>query len=101
MTGEVVYAALAFVLSLALDIIPGLKDKWKALPKGTKEFGWLIASLGVPMGLWALACYAGVKLFFEYQCDVNGFVVVMKVGLVAYGLSQGTHKVVKKLGLTY
>jgi len=97
MTGEAIFAALSFVLSLAFDLMPGLKDKWEALPEDKKDLGWLVASLGVPIGLWALACYAGVELFgFTYQCDTNGFVLILEVGLVAYGLAQGTHKIAKR-----
>jgi len=102
LTAEIIFAFLSAVMALAFDLVPGLKDRWEALPKETKAWGWLLACTGVPIFLWGLACKLGVVLFgFTWVCDANGFVDAILLGFAAYGLSQASHFVAKLTGKAY
>jgi hypothetical protein len=96
MTAEWIYAGVLVILSFIFDLVPGAKDWWEKQPEEIKRWGWLIGSAGVPMALWALACYGNLALFgFKYQCDGQGLLNMAVLGIGAYWLSQGGHSLAK------
>ena len=102
MTAEWIYAGVLFGLSFVFDLVPGAKEWWEAQNEHAKRWGWLIGSIGTPVALWVVACYAGVSLFgFTYQCDQQGLMNMLGLGFAAYWLSEGGHAVSKKFGGAY
>lgn len=102
LTAEVIFAALSTALALVFDLVPGIKDKWEALPKESKAWGWLLACTGIPLVLWLLACVLGIGLFgFTWACDASGFVEAIKLGFAAYALSQAGHLIAKLSSRAY
>lgn len=102
MSAEWIYAAVLFILSFVFDLVPGAKQWWENLPKEAKRWGWLIGSIGAPVFLWVLACYARLTLFgFNYQCDQQGLMNMLTLGLATYFFSQVSHGVSKKTGKAY
>ncbi len=96
MTAEFIYTALNVALALALDLVPGLKEKWDGLPEESKRWGWLLGSLTLPIGLWVLACeFAFNPGGFDFDCSPNGMATAVVMGIAAYYLSQGGHALAK------
>lgn len=96
MTAEVIYTGVQLILALVFDLVPGAKDWWERLPEEGKRWGWLLGSVGVPLALWALNCYAGIELFgFKYSCDQAGLIQMLILGWGGYWLAQGGHTVAK------
>ena len=82
LTTEFVVVLVGALVSLALEIIPGLKDvwsewKWKPL---TLFVGFLV----VPVIVWALVCYGGINVGLEVICGVQGLLQGLWLGFVAF-----------------
>ena len=93
---EQVTLIFAWILSLAFDLIPGVKERWEALSDERKRAGWLIGCLAIPGVLWVLSCFIGFDpMGYGWDCSVNGFVGMIMLALAAYGLGTGSHSVYK------
>jgi hypothetical protein len=96
MSPEQIAAIIGLVLSLAFDLVPGIKEWWESLSDERKRAAWLIGCVAIPGVLWGFACVGGLDPFgFEWGCDTSGFVDMLYLAFAAYGLYQGSHSVVK------
>ena len=100
LTPEFIVSVVAGVLALALDLVPGLKQRWDGLRKEWKRFAWLLGCFVVGIGPWALGCLSqmvGIDLsglWFVGTCGVDTFARGMQVAVSAYFVSQSVHGVV-------
>lgn len=96
MTAEYVVAAVAVVVSLLLEVVPGLAEKWNTLDETYKRLAWLGGCLAIPLAIMGAGC-AGLDLgVIAPSCDTQGVVAALKVGFAAYFASQVTYSVVSK-----
>ena len=89
MTAELIAMIVGAIVSILLEVVPKLKDAWS-------EWEWrrmtlLGLSLGVPLALWALVCYAGVALPFEVACGGQGAFDAVMLGIISFLSSQTTY----------
>lgn len=96
MTAEYIAAAVAVVVSLLLEVVPGLAEKWNTLDETYKRLAWLAGCLLIPLAIVGAGC-AGLDLgVVSPGCDVNGAVEALTVGFAAYFASQVTYSVASK-----
>ncbi len=96
MTAEWILATLAAILSLALEVVPGLAAKWNGLDTTVKRLIWLGGCLGVPLVILAAGC-AGLDLgVLAPTCCAEGVVESLQIGFAAFFASQVTYAVVGK-----
>lgn len=99
MTGGAIYAVLTVVLGLILDLVPGVKEKWEAMPIEGKRWAWLLGSVGVPVIVYGGKCVLGVDPFgVAWECGPEGLIAAGGLGVAAYYLSQGAHGLAKASG---
>ena len=94
MTAEGIASVVGFILSIGLEVVPGLKDKW-----ATWKWKLLVMAglnLLVGIGIWVLVCPMGVDLKMVVECTVNGALTALYLGLIAFATSQTTYTVVAK-----
>jgi hypothetical protein len=95
MTGEIVSAIVGTVISLALEIVPGLAslwDKWE-----WKRGATLLLCLAAGFATMGL-CYAGAPVGFECAGPFiwDGLFTAFKASFAAYFLNQVTYAVVSR-----
>lgn len=95
MTALWVSGIVATVLSLALDLVPGLSEKWALLPDETKRWGWLLGCMLVPLVVVGLCCTGAC--YFGVLCTAEGLASALAIGAAAYIPSQGSHAAVKSV----
>jgi hypothetical protein len=93
-TAELIVAVVSAAISLALDVVPGLAERWEALPKEAKRFAWLIGCLVVGLVPWLMAC-VGIQFWVIVGCTVIGLAESLELGFLAYFASQATHGLFK------
>ena len=95
MTQALVQAVVSLIISLALEIVPWLKDQWNAWQWKT---GALVALSGVVAAIWwALSCYTTLTPDTGLVCNVEGAVKALVIGILSgYGGSQLTWHVAAK-----
>jgi hypothetical protein len=91
MTEALVATVVGVVVSVALETIPGLKDKWTSWKY--KPITMFLLFLLVPVIAWALTCYAGLPLFTTADCTWQGAVYAAGIGLLAFLANQTTFAV--------
>ena len=85
---------LGSLLSLLLEVIPGLSDWWNEQESETKRLVWLGGCIAVPAVLYLISCVANINLgIIMPGCDVDGVVQAIIIGGSAYLGSQGTFAV--------
>ena len=97
LTVSFVSGLVGAILSVLLEIVPGLNGWWAAQSDTTKRLGWLIGCLGIPLVMLGLVCLAGVDLGVVMpECGKDGVVQVILIGGSAYLGGQGSYAVVGK-----
>ena len=97
MTGEWISAGVGVLISLLLEVVPGLAGWWEGLDGTWKRLGWLGLCLVLPLAVLGAGC-AGLDLGVAGPaCDVNGAVEALKLGFVAYFAAQGTYATVGRV----
>jgi hypothetical protein len=87
MTSEVIAAIAGALVSLALEVIPGLKDVWEKTPWKPLILGGFF--LVVAAGAWALTCYTNLEIWQNAFCCFEGLLLALWRGVVAWLASQG------------
>jgi len=96
LTAEYVAAAVAVVVSLLLEVVPGLAEQWNSLDETTKRLAWLAGCLVIPLAIVGAGC-AGLDLgVIAPGCDAEGVVEALKVGFAGYFAGQVAYMVVSK-----
>lgn len=94
LTPQLVVGVVSAVISLILDVVPGLSGMWEALPREVKRFAWLIGCLLVGVGSWILTCVFNVGFCVVVVCTTAGLLDALGVAFAAYFSSQAVHGVV-------
>lgn len=96
LTSEIIAAVLAGIMSLALEVVPGLAERWQTVSGTWKRLVFLVGCLVIPLALVGLGCVGitvGVK---PPACGKDGVVMAIRLGFVAYFASQAVYAVVGK-----
>lgn len=88
---EGLYAVLSgvvgFILSILLEVVPGLKDAWAKWPH--KALSLLGAFVIVAVGWWALGCWTGLPLpDLGLVCTWEGGVLALVYGVIGWAGTQ-------------
>lgn len=86
MTQEMLALVVGGIVSVALEIIPGLKKFWSDWEY--RRLSLLGLFVLVPLGAWLLSCPAGLSLPGTYYCTNQGVFDLLIMGLVAFAGSQ-------------
>jgi len=86
----VIWAVVTAIVSLLVEVVPGLKEKWNDLK--WKPLIMLGLSLVVPVALWALSCYGDMP-FVDVTCGWQGAVNMVVAGFIAFLANQTTFAV--------
>ena len=94
MTQEIIALIAGGIVSILVEIIPGLREVWS-------EWKWRRASmlglfLVVPLVAWILTCAATLSLPGTYLCTAQGVLDVVILGIVAFAGSQTTYLAVTR-----
>ena len=93
---EQITLIFTWLLSLAFDLVPGLKERWEGLADEQKRAGWLLGCVLIPGSLWVLSCFFGFDPFgYGWDCSVNGFTGMVMLAFAAYAIGTGSHSVIK------
>lgn len=95
MTTVWVTGVVSVLLSLALDLIPGLSDKWEKLSPEAQKWVWLLGCMVVPLAVVGLSC-VGVQ-FFAVTCTADALASALAIGAAAYVPSQVSHFAVEAI----
>lgn len=95
MTALWVSGVVATLISLALDLVPGLSEKWAGFSDETKRWGWLVGCLVVPLAVVGLCCLG--PCYLGVACTADGVASALAIGAAAYIPSQGSHAAVKSV----
>lgn len=91
MEAKAIVATAAAALSIALEVVPGLRDLWQRLPGEWRALTVLILCLGIPVAATGAACL-GVDLRLGATCpdptDPQLWADAVLTGLSAYLGSQ-------------
>ena len=88
---EWVAGIVGVILSLALEVVPGLAAKWQGLDSTWQRLAWLGGCVVVPLAVLGLGC-AGVDVGMGGgECGVAGVVAALRVGFAAYFAGQMTY----------
>ena len=88
MSAQLVSAVVGAIVSVMLETVPGLKEKWSAWE--WKSMTMFVLSLGVPVGIVTLSCSLGVELPVVTECGQAGFVDAIILGVTYFLGNQGT-----------
>lgn len=86
MTGEMIALVVGFVVSILLEIIPGLNLLWTSWR--WRRATLLGMSLAIPLIAWQLVCRVSLSLPGEYICTSQGVLETFITSLVAFAGSQ-------------
>ena len=92
---ELVSFVVGILVSIALEIVPGLKVKWSEWE--WKKMTLFLMFVATPVAATVLSCKLGVQLPFEVVCGQQGYVDALVVGFMGFSGNQtaflaATHK---------
>ncbi|HUW45514.1 MAG TPA: hypothetical protein VMW50_06930 [Dehalococcoidia bacterium] len=96
LTAGIIAAVMAGIISLLLEVVPGLAKKWETVEDTWKRLVFLVGCLVIPLALVGLGCLGlslGVK---PPVCGKDGVVMAIRLGFLAYYISQGTYAMISK-----
>lgn len=94
MTAELITVVVGAIISIVLEVIPGVKDVW-----GTwkwKPLTLLVISIGVGLGMWALVCLAGLDLSMLLDCTKQGIASALYFAFLSFLSNQTTYAVASR-----
>jgi len=93
MTSKLVSITVGAILSIALEIVPGLSSLWENW--AYKRAAWLVGCLVVPLAMMGL-CYAGAPVGFECSGPFiwDGLWAALSAAFAAYFAGQMTYSLV-------
>ena len=94
MTQEMIALVVGGIVSIVLEVIPGLKDVWSKWE--WRRVTLLGLFLAVPLGALALVCLAEVSLPGTYICTTQGVFDAAILGLMAFAGSQTMYLMVAR-----
>jgi len=94
LTAEVVAAVMTAIISILLEVIPGLAEEWGKIDSTYKRLAWLVGCLVVPLAILGAGCLGLDLGVVAPACDKQGAVEAFRVGFAAYFTGQATFAVV-------
>jgi len=94
LTAEVIAAVLAGLISVLLEVVPGLAAKWEKIDSTYKRLAWLIGCLVIPLAVLGAGCLGLDLGVIAPACDQQGAIEALKIGFAAYFAGQATYTVV-------
>jgi hypothetical protein len=94
LTAEVVAAVVTAVISILLEVVPGLAKEWEKIDSTYKRLAWLVGCLVVPLAILGAGCLGLDLGVIAPACDKQGAVEALRVGFAAYFTGQVTFAVV-------
>ncbi len=88
MSAELISGVVGAIVSVALETIPGLREKWSAWE--WKQMTMFALSLGVPVGVVTLSCSFGVELPVVTGCEQGDFINALILGVTHFLSTQTT-----------
>jgi hypothetical protein len=98
LSADLLVSIVAVAISLCLDVVPGLSERWEELPKEVKRFTWLIGCMVAGVAIWLLGCVAEIQVGVILLCNGAGLLAALRIGFQAYFLSQSVHGLVVSVG---
>jgi hypothetical protein len=92
MTANLIATIVGILISVGLEVIPGIKEKWSKWK--WKPLTLLSMFLLVPAALWVLACPLNVSVPWAVDCSISGLGAAVVLGLTAFGANQGVFSLV-------
>jgi len=80
-----VWSIVNALVSVLLEVVPGLKDKWSDL--SCKPLILLGFALVVPVALWGITCYGNITLV-QVECEWQGAFSMLVAGFTAFLTNQ-------------
>jgi len=97
MTAEWIAAGVGVLVSLLLEVVPGLAGWWEGLVGTWKRLGWLVLCVVLPLVVMGAACLGLDLGVGAPACEANGVVEALKLGFTAYFAAQGTYATVGRV----
>ena len=94
LTAEVVAAVVTAMISILLEVVPGLAKEWDKIDSTYKRLAWLIGCLVVPLAILGAGCLGLDLGVVAPACDKQGAVEAARIGFAAYFTGQVTFAVV-------
>jgi len=94
LTAEVVAGIVAALISILLEVVPGLAAKWEKVDPTYKRLAWLGGCLAVPMVVLGAGCLGLDLGVIAPACDKQGAIEALKIGFAAYFAGQVAYTVV-------
>ena len=94
LTAEVVAAVVTAVISILLEVVPGLAKEWDKIDSTYKRLAWLVGCLVVPLAVLGAGCLGLDLGVVAPACDEQGAVEALRVGFAAYFTGQATFAVI-------
>jgi len=91
MTNQIIVVLVGALVSLALEIVPGLKDVWSDWQ--WKPLTLFVGFLLIPVIVWALVCYGGINVGLDVTCGVQGLLQGLWLGFIAFLGNQAGYSV--------
>ena len=91
MTAELITIVVGAIISVLLQVVPGLNDVWATLR--WKPLIMLGVSVLVGAGMWALVCLGGIEIGTAVDCTKQGGVTALYFGLISFLANQTTYAV--------
>lgn len=83
MTSEAIAIAVGAIISVLLEVVPGLKKVWTNWQ--WKPLVLFVGFVSLPVIAWALACFAGINVIpVPVNCGVQGALQAAGVGFAAF-----------------
>jgi hypothetical protein len=87
MEQELIAILVGAFVSVLLEMVPYLKQVWDKAP--WKPVVLVALFLVVPVGAWALTCYAGLDITTGWACTLQGALTALWTGFLALLGNQG------------
>jgi len=94
LTAEVVAAVVTAMISILLEVVPGLAKEWDKIDSTYKRLAWLVGCLVVPLAILGAGCLGLDLGVVAPACDKQGAVEALRVGFAAYFTGQVAFAVV-------
>jgi len=88
LTAELIAAIVAAVISVFLEVVPGLAAKWDKIDSTYKQLIWLGGCLAVPLLVLGAGCLGLDLGVIAPACDKHGAVKAFRIGFAAYFTGQ-------------
>ena len=91
MTANLIASIVGFIISIGLEVVPKIKDKWSDWEY--KPLTLLLLFVGTPLVAWLLQCLAELDFGIAMDCTAEGLLTVLGVGFIGFATNQATYTI--------